>query len=115
MLKKLAEVDRGYLEHLNRFLTFLQTTDEGGRPMLDNTLVVYGSGMNSGERGDHSPKNLPLLVAGGRAWGFKHGQHLAHDPEKHPPLSNVLLTAIQKMGIETDRFQDATGTLTGLV
>ncbi len=115
MLKKLAEVDRGYLEHLNRFLTFLQTTDEGGRPMLDNTLVVYGSGMNSGERGDHSPKNLPLLVAGGRTWGFKHGQHLAHDPEKHPPLSNVLLTAIQKMGVETDRFQDTTGTLTGLV
>jgi Protein of unknown function (DUF1552) len=115
MLKKLAEVDRGYLEHLNRFLTFLQTTDEGGQPMLDHTMVVYGSGMNSGERGDHSPKNLPLLVAGGRAWGLKHGQHLAHDPGQHPPLSNVLLTTIQKMGVETDRFQDATGTLTGLV
>jgi hypothetical protein len=115
MLSKLAEVDRGYLERLDRFLGFLKSTEEGGRPMLDHTIVVYGSGMNSGEHGDHSPKNLPLLVAGGRAWGFKHGQHLAHDPEKHPPLSNVLLTTIQKMGVEADRFQDSTGTLTGLV
>ncbi len=114
MLKKLAEVDRGYLERLNRFLTFLKSTEEGGKSMLDHTMVVYGSGMNSGERGDHSPKNLPLLVAGGQAWGLKHGQHLAHDPEKHPPLSNVLLTVTQKMGVETDKFQDATGTLTGL-
>ena len=114
MLKKLAEVDRGYLERLARFLTFLKSTEEGGSSMLDHTMIVYGSGMNSGERGDHSPKNLPLLVAGGAAWGLKHGQHLAHDPDKHPPLANVLLTAIQKMGVETDKFQDASGTLTGL-
>ncbi len=115
MLKKLAEVDRGYLERLNRFLTFLKSTEEGGRSMLDHTMVVYGSGMNSGERGDHSPENLPLLVAGGSAWGLKHGQHLAHDPKKHPPLSNVLLTVTQKMGVEIEKFQDATGTLMGLV
>lgn len=115
MLQKLAGVDRGYLQRLDRFLGFLQSTDEGGRPMVDNTIVLYGSGMNSGERGDHSPKNLPLLVAGGRAWGFKHGQHLAHDAEKHPPLANVLLTVIQKMGVESSGFQDATSTLTGLV
>jgi hypothetical protein len=114
MLKKLAEVDRAYLERLNRFLAFLKSTEEGGRPMLDHTMIVYGSGMNSGERGDHSPKNLPLLVAGGQAWGLKHGQHLAHDPEKHPPLSNVLLSLTQKMGVEADKFQDSTGTLTGL-
>jgi hypothetical protein len=78
-------------------------------------MVVFGSGMNSGERGDHSPKNLPLLVAGGSAWGLKHGQHLAHDEKAHPPLANVLLTIIQKMGVETAKFQDSKGTLTGLV
>jgi hypothetical protein len=115
MLGRLAGVDRDYLARLDRFLTFLKSTEEGDRSLLDHTMVVYGSGMNSGERGDHSPKNLPLLVAGGSAWGLKHGQHLAHDPEKHPPLSNVLLTVAQKMQVETETFQDATGTLTGLV
>ena len=52
----------------------------------------------------------PLLFAPPEGWGLKHGQHLAHDPEKHPPLANVLLSVVQKMGVETDKFQDATGT-----
>ncbi|MFZ4507550.1 MAG: DUF1552 domain-containing protein [Fimbriimonas sp.] len=115
MLAKLAGVDRFLVSKLERFLSFLEATEEGGRTMLDHTMVVYGSGMNSGERGDHSPKNLPLLVAGGNAWGMKHGQHLAHDPDKHPPLSNVFVSLAQKMGVESEKFQDATGTLTGLV
>lgn len=115
MLDKLAKIDRFHLERLGRLLTFLHATEEGGRAMLDHTMVVFGSGMNSGERGDHSPKNLPLLVAGGSAWGLKHDQHLAHDEKAHPPLANVLLTIIQKMGVETGKFQDAKGTLTGLV
>jgi len=114
MLKRLGIIDRFHVTALNRFLTFLQSTEEGGGTMLDHTMVMYGSGMNSGEKGDHSPKNLPLLLAGGAAWGLKHGQHLAHDQDRHPPLANVLLTIVQKMGVETGRFQDATGTLTGL-
>ncbi len=115
MLKKLAAVDRGYLEKLQRFLTFLQATDEGGRPMLDHTMVVYGSGMNSGPQGEHSPKNLPLIVAGGGAYGLKHGQHIAHDPDKHPPLANVLLSVAQKMGVESEKFADSTGAFSELL
>lgn len=114
MLSKLATIDQFHIQKLARFLGFLNSTVEGGRTMLDHTMVVYGSGMNSGEKGDHSPKNLPLLVAGGSAWGLSHGKHLKHNEAKHPPLSNVLLTVAQKMGVESDKFQDATGTLTGL-
>ncbi len=114
MLDNLARIDRFHLERLARFMTFLKETEEANANLLDHTIIVFGSGMNSGDRGDHSPKNLPLLVAGGSAWGLHHGQHLAHDEEKHPPLSNALLTVMQKMGVESDQFQDATGTLTGL-
>ncbi|MGL4461740.1 MAG: DUF1552 domain-containing protein [Planctomycetia bacterium] len=115
-LAKLAQIDRFHLSRLDRFLKMMRDTREGDGRMLDRTAVLYGSGMNSGSAtGDHSPKNLPLLVAGGRALGFKHGRHLAFDPEKHPPLSNVLLTLLQKMNIETDRFSDSTGTLAGLI
>lgn len=114
-LAKLAEIDRFHLTRLARFMTLLSETREGNGRMLDKTMIVYGSGMNSGTgTGDHSPKNLPLLVAGGKALGLKHGQHLAFDQEKHPPLSNVLLTLMQKAGVESDRFSDSTGTLTGL-
>lgn len=114
-LAKLAAVDRGYLERLSRFMDFLKTTDEGGRPMLDHTMLVYGSGMNSGPGGDHSPKNLPLLVAGGNAYGLKHDQHIAHDPDKHPPLSNVLLTVARKMGVDQGEFSDSSGEFSELV
>lgn len=114
MLKSLARIDRFHLERLGRFLTFLKETEEADSQMLDSTMVMFGSGMNSGEGGAHSPKNLPLLLAGGKGLGLKHNQHLAHDQENHPPLSNVLLTMIQKMEIESGNFQDATGTLNGL-
>lgn len=115
MLKKLGEIDRFHLSRLGRFLGLMKSTAEGDGTVLDRTMVVFGSGMNSGAGGDHSPKNLPLLVAGGHKLGLKLGRHLAHDPAKHPPMSNVLLTVVQKMGVESAKFADATGTLTGLV
>jgi hypothetical protein len=85
--------------------------------MLDQTMIMFGSGMNSGLDGSHLKENLPLLVAGGKKLGLKHGQHLAFDPKNknNPPVSNVLLTMLQKMGVEEQKFADATGTLTGLV
>ncbi len=115
MLAKLGVIDRFHLSRLARFMSFLKATSEAdGGTMLDHTMILFGSGMNSGEGGEHSPKNLPLVVAGGGKFGLKHGQHLAHDPDNHPPLANVLLTLAQSMGVETDKFSDATGTLTGL-
>jgi len=114
MLKKLGVIDRFHLERLARFLHFLKSTRDGEGSMLDHTMVMFGSGMNSGKGGEHSPKNLPLLVAGGHKLGLKHGQHLAFDADNHPPLSNLLLSLIQKTGVETESFQDASGTLTGL-
>lgn len=114
MLEKLATIDRFHLARLKRFIEFLKETAEGDGSMLDQTIVVFGSGMNSGAGGDHSPKNLPLIVAGGKRLGFKHNQHVKFDENKHPPMANVLLQVIQKTGVETDRFADATGTLSEL-
>jgi hypothetical protein len=114
MLEKLAGVDRFYVSKLARFLDLLSATREGEGRMLDSTIVMYGSGMNSGEGGEHSPKDLPLLIAGGGGLGLRHAGHLAFDKENHPPMSNLLLTLGQKVGLEDDRFSDATGTLATL-
>lgn len=114
MLAKLGVIDRFHLSKLKRFLDFMADTKEADGRMLDNTVVLYGSGMNSGEGGEHSPKNLPLLVAGGQRLGLKTGQHIAHSTDDHPPLANVLLSVSKAVGLEIDRFQDSTGGLVGL-
>jgi len=115
MLSKLASIDKFHLSRLGKFLGMLKTTSEADSNVLARTLVLYGSGMNSGAGGEHSPKNLPLLVAGGHGLGMKLGKHIAHNPDKSPPLCNVLLTLLQKAGLETSSFGDSTGTFGGLV
>jgi hypothetical protein len=108
-------IDKFHLSKLARFLGNLRSTAEGDGTVLDRTVVVYGSGMNSGAGGGHSPRNLPLLVVGGRKLGLKHGSHIAYAETKAPPLSNVLLSVVQKVGVEKEKFADSAGTLTGLV
>jgi hypothetical protein len=114
MLDKLAEIDRFHLTRLKRFIEFLHQTQEADSTMLDKTIIVFGSGMNSGEGGDHSPKNLPLLVAGGAGLGLKHNRHLRYDIDSHPPLANVLKHLIHSTGTPCEQFSDATSSLSDL-
>jgi hypothetical protein len=110
--KELGEL-RGYEDAqfaaLGRFLESLKTTDEGGRSLLDSTMVLYGTCMGSAN--SHSNVNLPVLLAGG---GFKHGQHLAFDTKNNYPLTNLFVSMLQRLGIETDEFSTGKGTFRGL-
>lgn len=113
MLDGLFKIDRFLLEQLAYFLDRLKSVEDGGATLLGQTMLLYGSGMNSGAGGGHSPKNIPLLVAGGRALGLRQGQHLAFDVDS-TPLSNLFVTMLQKMNRPAEQFMDSTGTLTGL-
>jgi len=104
---KIVEVET--MKTLRDFLTRLKQTKEVGATLLDRTMVYLGS--NLGDGSSHSVKNLPVLLAGG---GFKHGQHLHFDPQNPPPLCNLYVSMLQRLGIEVDRFSSGTGTLTGL-
>jgi hypothetical protein len=72
-------------------------------------MVLYGS--NLGNASSHDTKNMPILLAGG---GFKHGQHLAFDPKNHPPLANLFVSMLQRLGLEDQTFASGTGPLAGL-
>ena len=102
---KLIEIE--YSRALARFLDRLAETRDGQTTLLENTTVFFGSGM--GNASSHSNRNLPVLVAGG---GFRHGKSLKYEPGKIP-LCNLYVTMLQKLGVETDSFGNATGTLTG--
>ena len=107
-LQQLAIVETYMMAQLARFIDRLLATKEAdGSSMLDNTQVLFGSGLGSGSR--HSNTNLPMILAGG---GFKHGKHF--DGQRKTPLCNLYLTMLQQMGAETDRFNTSNGTFTGL-
>ena len=91
-------------------LTKLRQSKEGDSNLLDRTSVFLGS--NRGDASGHSTKNLPVFLAGG---GFKHGQHLHFDPQNPPPLCNLYVSMLQRLGIETDHFGTSNGTLPGPV
>lgn len=108
-LEQLRIVEMETMKTVAELLAKLNQTKEGNDRLLDRTMVFLGS--NLGDGSSHSVKNLPVLLAGG---GFRHGQHLAFDPANPPPLCNLYVSMLQRLGIETDRFSSGTGTLTGL-
>jgi hypothetical protein len=71
-------------------------------------MVLLGS--NLGNASSHNNKNMPMFLAGG---GFKHGQHLAFNPDSPPPLCNLYVQMLQQMGLETDQFASSKGSIPG--
>lgn len=108
-IAQLKKVELETMKTLHDFLARLKATKEDGESLLDRTMVFFSS--NLGDAGTHGVKNLPVILAGG---GFRHGQHLGFDPVKPPPLCNLFVSMLQRLGIETDRFSSSTGTLKGL-
>ena len=117
-------------EEFARFATKLKATPEPAREgsMLDHTLLLFGSASSA----FHLSRNYPLILAGGKSMGFKHGRYLNHagagayrggwapgDTEpwrmkstrEDLPLSNLYVAMLQKLGVETDSFGGNTGTL----
>jgi hypothetical protein len=107
-IAQLRTVELEKMKTVRDFLAKLKQTEEQDETLLDRTMVFFSS--NLGNAGTHSSKNLPVLFAGG---GFRHGRHLAFDPQNPPPLCNLYVSMLQRLGIECDRFGSSTGTLTG--
>lgn len=106
-------IDRYYLTQLAGFVDRLKKTkDQEGRSMLESTIVLFGSGM--GNASAHSSRDVPVLVAGG---GLRHGNHhsFPKDAGKETPLSDLYVTLLKQLGIETDRFSSSSGDLDHLL
>lgn len=108
-LEQLKIVELETMKTVRDLLARLRQSQEDGNSLLDRTSVFLGS--NLGDGSSHSTRNLPVLLAGGR---FRHGQHLAFDVDSPPPLCNLYVNMLQRLGIEAESFGTSTGTLTGL-
>lgn len=111
IIAQLRKIEESQFVVLNNFLNALAEVKEEGEPLLDRTMVLYGTCM--GNANSHSNQNLPVLLAGG---GFRHGQHVAFDktPGRNYPLPNLFVSMLQRLGLETDKFASSTGTMRGL-
>ncbi len=103
-----AKYDRFLSERFHGFLKQMAETEDpiADGSLLDNTIVLYGSGTSH----THVTHNYPLILAGGKNMGLKHGSHhhFAKQGEDQP-LNNLLLTLLNQAGVEIDRFGDSTG------
>lgn len=130
-MRRLTQTDTFLVEQFSYFLDQLKAHQDGGESLLDSTQVLWGSGMAYGH--SHGNANLPLILAGGRSMGVRHGRHIDFNlPKIHQydvsdakghyricsrpvdadaRLSNLLLTMMQRAGVETDTFYDSLGTL----
>ncbi|RLS98394.1 MAG: DUF1552 domain-containing protein [Planctomycetota bacterium] len=132
--KNLGTYNRYQVEEFSRFLHRLKETAEpsGDGSMLDNTFAMHGSASSS----FHLSRNYPILSAGGKNFGFSNGRYLKFGKGNEDnqagagidtdsgwqgkvevvelPLSQMFVTVLQRLGVETDSFGGVQGTLTGL-
>jgi hypothetical protein len=112
-IELLVQIELYQVEQFSRFLDKLRSIHEPHTDgsLLDNTMVLMGSGM--GDANSHTNNDLPIILAGG---GFKHGEHKEYPAvsNRRVPLCNLFVSMLQRFGVETDQFSQATGTLNGL-
>jgi hypothetical protein len=134
-MRRLTQSDAFNVQQFAYFIDQLQSVVDGDESLLDRTMVLFGSGMSYGHV--HANANLPLILAGGKSLGLKHGQHVdfnlpkiaqydvatptnhyalcAQPVDGNARLSNLLLTMMHKMNVNTDQFVDSLGEVSEIV
>jgi hypothetical protein len=110
MLAKVREINILHAKLFAEFLQKLKNTPEGDSNLLDQSLIVYGSGLSDGNQ--HTHDQLPTLLAG-RGGGFvSPGRHLIY--QRETPVTNLFATMIERVGVRGEHVGDSTGRLAGL-
>ncbi len=104
--EKLKKINRFHIEQFAYLLGKLKAIREGEHSLLDNTMIVYGSGISDGDRHNHD--DLPVLLAGKGAGTVKPGRHVKYSPQ---PLINLYLSLFDRLGVSAERLGDSTGRL----
>jgi len=110
MIEKIRKIDRFYTEHFAKFVQKMADTREGDGSLLDNCMLMFGSGISDGNR--HNHHDLPIVMAG-RAGGTMDPGRLVRY-QRDTPMCNLYVSMLDRMGCDVAEFGDATGRLGGL-
>jgi hypothetical protein len=106
-LEKFAKLNTYQTQLFASFLEKLRSTPDGDGNLLDHSMILYGAGLSNPN--EHSHINLPLAVVGGGTGQLKGGRHLQYPVDT--PMTNLLLTMLDKAGVAADSLGDSTGRL----
>jgi hypothetical protein len=107
-MARLAKLNAFHVSLFGYFVEKLKATKDGEGTLLDNTLLLYGSGM--GDPNTHNALNLPTMVVAGRAIDIRGGVHRRY-PVESARLTDLQLTLLEKLGLPEERFGDSAGKL----
>jgi hypothetical protein len=102
-----ARIQTYQVSLFERFLAKLDSIEDGEGSVLDNTLLLYGSNMSNSNAHDHYP--LPNVVVGGARGRHNGGQHI--QAAEHTPMTNLVLTMLDKSDVALESLGDSTGTI----
>jgi len=105
--EKIAKINRFHMTQFAYFLRQLKSMREGEGSVLDNCMIVYGSGIADGN--SHNHNDLPVLLAGRGGGTLQPGRHVRF--EGRPPMTNLFLSLLDRMGAGTEKLGDSTGKL----
>ena len=108
-LRQYEIISRWHVSQYAYLLGKLAGMKEGDGSVLDNSMILYGSGLRDGN--SHNPHNLPIVVAGNAGGRFETGKHVSYG--KDTPIANLYVSMLRAFGCKTDRFADSTGGLNG--
>ncbi len=109
-LDKIQKIDTWTVQQLAYLLAKLKGIDDGGQPLLDHCMILYGSAIGDGNAHNHD--NLPMLMCGRANGTIETGRFKKWPGET--PMTNLFLSMLDRMNVRVEKLGDSTGRLTGL-
>jgi hypothetical protein len=107
MIERVAQINCYHMRTFAAWMEKMKAHQEGDGSLLDNCMIVYGSGISDGNR--HTHEDLPTLILGGGGGYLKTGRRVIY--RRETPICNLYLPMMEGMGVHQDTFGDATGHL----
>lgn len=109
-LESLLKISLWHMEKFESLLSRLKSRRDGDGCLLDNTLVLYGSGM--GHSDNHTVTRIPIVLAGGKQL-IKTGRYVRYSDNQE--LGRLHIAILEKFGVNVDSFGGASSGLPGLL
>ena len=93
-----------------RFMDKLKEIRASDGTLLDHTAILFGGAQTA----SHVGSSFPTILAGGKALGFKHGQHVKWSKDKRP-MSDLYLTILHQLGCPVNSFKESVGPIGDLL